>query len=216
MSNKIKQLEKAAKENSEISKQEKELGQSLKKTVKLELKRAKLMLNLAKRKLETAIARENTAKLNHNLAEKKLNIKKDGIMNIPESDLKIERDTAVYNQKIAENQIKLSKLNKKRADAEKNISLQKLNFAKKILEVAKKRQILSKKQYAYVDALNSGDPERIKKSEGVFLSSQKDLVKARKKLAVKDEEIKIMQTNLANLKNRFVEKEADNEKISPQ
>ncbi|MFW9771744.1 MAG: hypothetical protein ACFFEO_06210 [Candidatus Thorarchaeota archaeon] len=174
----IENIEKLAQHNQNLANHESELAKKekhLAKKLKLRTKARKILI---KKELEIAEIRKSLAKKNQELVNKKLEISQENIINFPETLLKHEKDYTLFNEKLAENLIDLSKLSLKVTDLEEVIANKKEKLAENNLKIAKIRNILAKQQYKYAQALKSHpNNQEIVKMEMDYLNTEKDLKK---------------------------------------
>lgn len=209
-----KNIEILAVENSNIAKFEKESASEMKVLAKQILKRAKAREMLAKNEIDLAKIRERLAEKSKRLVVRKEKVKL--LLNISENILKVEKNQAIYNEKVAEIQTKIAETQKKIANIETEIAEVKVKLANKKLNEAKERGNLAKKQLIYVKLVNASAPsEKISKAEEAYLKIQKDLTKFEIDAMQINRNLIEKQNKLADLKKELSEKLTIREKIRP-
>jgi chromosome segregation ATPase len=210
----ISKIESMAQENSKLAVQEKELAKQSKEVAELELKRAKARETLAEKEFDLTKIKREWAEKKLNLYIQKIEIRKKGLVEFSDSDLKTEEEAAVYNQKVSEIQEEIAELNTETSTLEKKVAKTMLALAKDKIYAAEQREKLSKKQYEYVKMVKGNQPEhKISTAKSQIEIQQKDLVKARNYIVEKEMEIQGLQNELANLKKRLSNKLSIREKI---
>ncbi|MFW9824141.1 MAG: hypothetical protein ACFFE4_14450 [Candidatus Thorarchaeota archaeon] len=185
-----------------------------KNAIKQELKSAKARELLAKSEIKLANLKQILAERSKNLIERKENVK--DILNFSNNNLKSEEDYANYNLKIAEIKKSVAEVQSKIAYLDKQISEQELKIINDKFEVAKEREILSKKQLNFVKLVKiSALRGKLAKAEEAYLNQQKKLNEAIRTVIKKTTEIRIKEDKLADLKKELSEKLAQREKIRP-
>jgi len=212
----VKKIESMAEENSNFAFQEKELARKSKEVAQSELKRAKTRETLAEKEFDLTKIKREWAEKKLNLFIQKTEVMKKGILEFSDADLKSEEAAASYNRRVAIIQEDIAKIHAETAGIEKDISKAMLNLAKDKIYAAEQRETLSKRQYEYIKAIKSNQPEsKISNFKALIESHEKELAKARKIIVEKEMEIQDLQNDLANLKKKLSTKLAEREKIRP-
>ncbi|MFX0060093.1 MAG: hypothetical protein ACFE85_10240 [Candidatus Hodarchaeota archaeon] len=212
----VKKIELMAEENSKLAIQEKQLAKQSKGVAQIELKRAKTRELLAEKEFELTKIKREWAEKKMNLFIQKTEVLKKGILDFSDADLKAEEAAASYNRRVAVIQEYIAKIHAETAGIEKKISKTMLNLTKDKIYAAEQREKLSKRQYEYIKAVKSNQPEnKISNSKTLIENQEKELAKARKIIVEKEIEIQSLQNELANMKKKLSSKLSEREKIRP-
>ncbi|MBY8983983.1 MAG: hypothetical protein KGD65_02845 [Candidatus Lokiarchaeota archaeon] len=210
----IENLEIAANKNLDIAESEKILAKEFKLAIKLEQKRAKARETLVKNEIELAQIRERLAEKSNHLVKNKETVK--DILKFSENNLKIEKDYAIYNEKVAETQRNIAEVQRKIAHLERDIAGDEFKITNEKLNVAKERETLGKKQIAYIKLVKNNAPEeKITKAEKTYIEQQEKLYETMKSVVKKSTSIRRKEDGLADLKKALSEKLAEREKVRP-
>ncbi|MFX1297736.1 MAG: hypothetical protein ACFFD2_23175 [Promethearchaeota archaeon] len=194
------QIEKAAEEHLTIAGIEKNLSNKMKSLAKSELKQSKANETLAQKEFDLAKIRKEFAETNIDLVDHKLKIRQGGVLQFKEDEIKNNVNISIYNGKLAQIHEKFADVNKKIADLEKIIAEKRESIAYLILNVARIRVILARKQFVYIKSVrNQLMQEKIIKVEKEIETLSKDLFNERIKLKTQEEEIKKKENKLAEL-----------------
>jgi len=194
------QIEKAAEEHLTIAGIEKNLSNKMKSLAKSELKQSKANETLAQKEFDLAKIRKEFAETNIDLVDHKLKIRQGGVLVFKEDEIKNNVNISIYNGKLAQIHEKFADVNKKIADLEKIIAEKRESIAYLILNVARIRVILARKQFVYIKSVrNQLMQEKIIKVEKEIETLSKDLFNERIKLKTQEEEIKKKENKLAEL-----------------
>ena len=194
------QIEKAAEEHLTIAGIEKNLSNKMKSLAKSELKQSKANETLAQKEFDLAKIRKEFAETNIDLVDHKLKIRQGGVLVFKEEEIKNNVNISIYNGKLAQIHEKFADVNKKIADLEKIIAEKRESIAYLILNVARIRVILARKQFVYIKSVrNQLMQEKIIKVEKEIETLSKDLFNERIKLKTQEEEIKKKENKLAEL-----------------
>lgn len=194
------QIEKAAEEHLIIARIEKNLSNKMKSLAKSELKQSKANETLAQKEFDLAKIRKEFAETNINLVDHKLKIRQGGVLVFREEEIKNNVNISIYNGKLAHIHEKFADINKQIADLEKNIAEKRESLAYLILNIAKIRVILARKQSLYIKSVrNQLVQEKIIKVEKEIETLSKNLFNDRMKLKTQEEEIKKKENELAEL-----------------
>lgn len=210
----IENVERLAEENSELAKVEKESAIDMKHEAELTVKRAKAREMLVENEIELTKIRERLAEKTKKLVGRKEKVKE--LLKFGDEGLKIEKSQAIYNERVAEIQIKIAEIQRKIANVETEIAEVKVKLANKKLHEAKDRDNLAKKLFAYVKLMRESAPnEKISKAEEAYLKIQKDLANLETDVMEIHKSIIGKQNKLADLKKDHSAKLAEREKIRP-
>lgn len=212
----LKKFETMSQENLKLAKQEKELAKESLLVGKSEMKRAKARETLVKEELELARIKREWAEKKINLVIEKRNLKKKGYIDIEELDLKTEEETALYNQKVAIIQEQITQISSDTAYLERKIAKRIISLTDDKLDAAKERERLAKVQGKYAKDLNEKAPESKLSLDIEEITYQENaLTKARNRIIDMENEIRLKQIELANLKKDLSTKLSEREKIRP-
>jgi len=107
----LTRIEKEAQEHRKLAQHEKEVAQKLKISASVEIKKSKARETLMKIEYKLADIKKDLAEKRNILVKEKTEIKKNQILDFSEEELKIEKDYAIYNEKIAKNQKEITNIN---------------------------------------------------------------------------------------------------------
>ena len=137
-------------------------------------------------------------------------------MQYGDEGLKIEKDQAIYNERVAEIQTKIAETQRKIANGETEIAEVKVKLANKKLHIAKDRGNLAKKMLVYVKLVSENAPsEKTSRAEETYLKLQKDLNNLETDITEINKNFIKKQNKLADLKKEHSERLAEREKIRP-
>lgn len=196
----LNQIERAAEEHLTLAGIEKNLSNKMKNLAKSELKQSKANEALAQKEFDLAKIRKEFADSNVDLVDHKLKIRQGGVLVFKEEEIKNNVNISIYNGKLAQIHEKFGDINKKIAQLEKIVAEKREDIAYLILNIAKIRVILARKQFTYIKSVrNELAQEKIIKVEKEIETLSKDLFNERMKLITQEEEIKKNENELAEL-----------------
>jgi len=202
--------------NSLIAKNDIKLAKKLKKLAKSELERSKARNLLVKKDKKFTKLRREVAVDIKDFVEKKLEIRKNGVLKFSEDELKKEITKSIYNGKMAIFQEALNDLYLKIADIDKIIAQKRQKYAINALDLAKEREQLSKKLLIYIKTVRENLPEeQVLKAKRECENIKKKLLLEKKELLEKEGEIKRKENELVDLEREVGLKFSELEKIRP-
>ena len=212
----LDQVKKVAEANAIVAAGERELAKKIKILAKSESKGAKARRDFTKRELDLIKIRLEAAETNKNLVNKKLNFRHGGILQFNEEELKKEVKSFIYLGNLAKAQENIAGTYNQIAALEEQIAENKEKLADLILNSAKIREKLGKKQLAYIKAKNEQlEMEKISKIEKEIETLYKDLQEETMQISAKGNEIRNKENGLADLNSIACSKLSEQEKIRP-
>jgi hypothetical protein len=211
---KLVQFEKLASENLVIAENDKKLAKKLKTLAKSELEKSKAITQLVKKELQVTKIRKEVAENIKDLVEEKLKLKDGGVLKFSDDELRKEISFSIYTGKIAIVQKLIAENQQEIANLEGKIAGERQKYANDTLNFSKKREELSKKLMTYVNAVKEKLPDKqILKAKKGCERLQQDLIKEKKKILLKEGEIKLIEKELANLERELSLKFSELERI---
>jgi chromosome segregation ATPase len=211
---KVEKLRKIGEANQLLAKYERDNSRNLKSLANGELEKAKARENLIEKQLKLCEIRRNRVEIIKKMNQEKIIIKKNGIIDFPEEELKAEKHTADYNQLVSDIQTEIANIHKKISNLQKDLAQEKIRIAEKRMKIADRREKIGRKMVEYSDIL-SGDPSdsEISKSQKEYKTIQKKLNKDIEKIFGMEEETRRKENKLADLRKQLSNIMTDLEKI---
>ncbi len=211
---KVEQIERLAQHNQNLANHERQLAKKAKILAKNLRSRTKARKSLIKKEIELAKIRKSLAEKNQELVNKRLEISQENIIDFPEKLLNHEKEYTIFNEKLSENLIELTKLYLKVIKVEESIAIERGKLADSRLKMARIRDILAQKQYKYAKAVKThANNEEIVKAEMDYLNKEKDLKKIYTHIEKDVKEIIKKKDELAEISKEISLKFAEREKI---
>lgn len=211
---KVEKLRKLGEAQEVLAKYERDNSRNLRSLANGELEKARARDNLIEKQLKLCEIRKIRVDIIRKMNQEKETIKNNGVIDFPEEELKAEKHTADYNQLVSDVQTEIANNHKKISNLQKELAQEKIKLADKKMKIADRREKIGKKLVEY-SLILSGDPSdsEISKSQKEYKGVQKKLNKDIEKAFLMEEEIRMKENKLAELRKQLSIIMADLEKI---